>query len=301
MTDKIPFILDTDPGVDDFFAFAFLGSYQDQVNLLGVTTVGGNNETKVTTKNALDILSFLGMDAPVFPGANRYLTEEFGKPVVEAHGHNGVGDVELPESSNQAKEEYAWDAIYRISKEKGPIVLGTIGPLTNIATAILKYPDLPDMIEKIVMMGGSNLVGNIGPYAEANIGHDPLAAKIVFHSGIKIDGIGLDTTLQCSVSLEEFDSYAQKDNPIHQAMRKMMEFRNGEAMHDAVAISTLIDDTWLTWREGMMDVVVESSEIQGMTLFEGVGDQVRFAKDPDVEVYRKHYQEMVTSYAKGGK
>ena len=93
---RLPIIIDTDPGVDDFFCLAIGCAFTEKFDLKGVTTIGGNNITAVTTRNALNILKVLRTDVPVAAGADRFLTEEFGRPVVEAHGHNGVGEAVLP-------------------------------------------------------------------------------------------------------------------------------------------------------------------------------------------------------------
>ena len=196
--ERIPIVIDTDPGIDDFFCLALACAYSDRLDLRAVTTMGGNNHTDVTTQNALNILSLFRTDVPVARGADRYLEAEFGAPAAKCHGSNGVGDLILPQSDRAPDDLPAWDKLYEIAKAaQGELVLVTVAPLTNIALALQKHPDLPHWIKKIVMMGGSIGRGNITPYVEANAGHDPAATKLVFESGIPIDMVGLSITLGC--------------------------------------------------------------------------------------------------------
>ena len=180
------------------FCLALACAYSDRLDLRAVTTMGGNNHTDVTTQNALNILSLFRTDVPVARGADRYLEAEFGAPAAKCHGSNGVGNLVLPQSCRTPDALPAWDKLYEIAKAaQGELVLVTVAPLTNIALALQKHPDLPHWIKKIVMMGGSIGRGNITPYVEANAGHDPAATKLVFESGIPIDMVGLSITLGC--------------------------------------------------------------------------------------------------------
>ncbi len=115
------------------------------------------------------------------------------------------GDLILPQSDRTPDALPAWDKLYEIAKAaQGELVLVTVAPLTNIALALQKHPDLPHWIKKIVMMGGSIGRGNITPYVEANAGHDPAATKLVFESGIPIDMVGLSITLGCPIRPDVF-------------------------------------------------------------------------------------------------
>lgn len=265
---RIPIVIDTDPGVDDFFCLALGCTYNDKLELRTVTSMGGNHRLDVTTQNALDILALFGSDAPVAKGAERYLTAEFGEPVTKFHGENGLGNVILPHGKGLPDKLCAWDKLYAVAKEAdGELILVTVGPVTNIAMALQKYPDFPCYIKKIVMMGGSVGKGNITPYAEANIGHDAAAADIVFSSGIPIDMIGLNVTTVCPICLDVFD---RRDNTarsdIVSIMQQLIAFRNGEAMHDAVAIATLLDDRLMEWGKGQVHVETVDEEHMGQTI-----------------------------------
>ena len=114
-------------------------------------------------------------------------------------------------------------------------MLVTVAPLTNVAMALQRHPDLPRYLKKIVTMGGSTTVGNISPYAEANVGHDAPAARLVFESGIPLDMVGLNVTKPCPIRPDIFDRCSPTpDGPIETVMRRLIAFRNGEAMHDAI-------------------------------------------------------------------
>ena len=160
------------------------------------------------------------------------------------------------------------DKLYEIAKAaQGELVLVTVAPLTNIALALQKHPDLPHWIKKIVMMGGSIGRGNITPYVEANAGHDPAATKLVFESGIPIDMVGLSITLGCPIRPDVFERYipAQRGG-FREIMEALIRFRSGEAMHDAVAISTLLDDRLMTWQTGEITVELAPPERSGQTV-----------------------------------
>ena len=300
---RIPLIIDTDPGVDDFFCIAIGCANPDKFDLRAITTIGGNNYTRVTTQNALNILKLLNTDVPVAPGADRFLTEEFGEPVVSAHGRNGVGEAVLPVSDRAPEPVRAWDMIYKTAVEcEGDLHLVTVGPVTNIALAFLKYPDLPSLIKKITCMGGSTLEGNMNAYGEANIAHDALAAKIVFNSGVPIDMIGLNVTLRCNVGRDIFDKMSETTRPeVRKVMQQLIDFRRGEAMHDAVAIATLVDDSWIEWKETRVDVEAHSEKAKVWTMMAATripkDERIhRVAWDMKIEGYYAIFERMAKYY-----
>lgn len=179
-----------------------------------------------------------------------------------------MGDLILPQSDRTPDDLPAWDKLYEIAKAaQGELVLVTVAPLTNIALALQKHPDLSHWIKKIVMMGGSIGRGNITPYVEANAGHDPAATKLVFESGIPIDMVGLSITLGCPIRPDVFERYipAQRGG-FREIMEALIRFRSGEAMHDAVATSTLLDDRLMTWQTGEITVELAPPERSGQTV-----------------------------------
>lgn len=297
MKKPLPIIIDTDPGVDDFFCLAFGCVFRDYFDLKLVTSEGGNNATEVTTENALRILSLFGRDdVPVARGSDQFLTAPFGPPVARFHGENGLGDIQLPATAARPLSLRAWDALYATAKNSPePIVLVTVGPLTNPAIALSVYPDLKNYIRKIVMMGGTTDRGNIGPYTEANMGHDALASRIVFQSGIPIDMIGLNVTRESLIPLSEFDAMQAPENPaIHSAMRALIAFRKGEALHDPVAIATLLDESIMTWRDAYTEIEFSDVETNGMCHihYDAAVINSRIAVRLHQQAYQKYFMEM---------
>lgn len=294
---RIPILIDTDPGVDDFFCLAMGGAFPEVLDLRAVTTVGGNNYTEVTTQNALDILSFLGVNAPVSAGATRYLKREFDEPEAKFHGSNGLADLVIPHSPNKAVDIPAWDMIYKVACAcERELVIVTVGPETNLAMAIQKHPDIVGKVKRIVAMGGSTTFGNITPYAEANIGHDPFAARIVFESGIPVDMVGLNVTHMCPSDEVQFDAF-RKDarQDVIDFMRGLILFRTGQPMHDAIAISTLLDPDFIQWKTCKVHVETEDAEHLGQTVIEE-GSCHRVAIDCDRSRYYNLFEQMINRY-----
>ena len=300
----IPIVIDTDPGVDDFFCLALACTYRDVLDLKAVCSMGGNHYTDVTTQNALNILSLFGReDVPVARGADRYLTEPFKEPAAKFHGENGLGNVTIPQSSQKADPLPAWDKLYEIARAcGGKLVLVTVAPLTNVAMAFQRHPDLPRYLKKIVTMGGSTTAGNISPYAEANVGHDAPAARLVFESGIPLDMVGLNVTKPCPIRPDVFDRCSPTpDGPIETVMRRLIAFRNGEAMHDAIAISTLIDEQLASWDGGRIQVITGDPIHVGQTVLHPAPDGVhRAASTVDHDRYDAVIGGMIRRLHPGG-
>jgi purine nucleosidase len=185
--------IDTDPGIDDAFAMAMLFA-SPEVEVVGISSVFGNVTTDLTTKNARILLEAAGKThIPVCRGAYFPLGVPLGtSPFV--HGHNGLGDMPLPEPSMPESPLRAPQAIVDcILSNPGQITLLPIGPLTNIAMAYLLEPRISQLVKEVVIMGGAvHCPGNITPTAEANFFHDPHAAQLVISAGWKIYLAGLD-------------------------------------------------------------------------------------------------------------
>ncbi|MBR3264753.1 MAG: nucleoside hydrolase [Erysipelotrichaceae bacterium] len=296
---QIPIIIDTDPGVDDFFCIALGCAFSDVFNLRAITTIGGNNSTDVTTQNALDILKlFRRSEVPVARGAGRYLCQEFGVPVIKFHGINGLGNAYIDHSDARIDHYKAWDKIYREAvMYDGELVVVAVGPETNLAMAFSKYPQLPSMLKKIVIMGGTLTTGNVSEYAEANIYHDAEAAKIVFESGVPIDMIGLNVTRQAPLTKAILDDITDCDPKIKDVMLELIRFRHEEAMHDAIAISSMISDDIITFKDAYTHIIDGNVEKRGMSVAEY--DKVpnsRVAVDINVEEYYRIMREMLRRF-----
>ena len=195
MTDLIPIWIDTGTGVDD--AVALLCALKlDKLAIRGISAVAGNVEHAKTFKNCRNVLAYAGReDIKVYPGAVKPMCVELDD-ASEVHGKDGLGGVEIPDSSAEKETMHAWDAIYEAAKkEGGKLQIVAVGPLTNIANAIISHPDLKDMIERILIMGGAAVGGNATMAAEFNIYADPHSAETVMQSGIPVVMFGLDVTV----------------------------------------------------------------------------------------------------------
>lgn len=195
MTDLIPIWIDTDTGVDD--AVALLCALKlDKLAIRGISAVAGNVEHAKTFKNCRNVLAYAGReDIKVYPGAIKPMCVELDD-ASEVHGKDGLGGVVIPDSPAEKETMYAWDAIYEAAKkEGGKLQIVAVGPLTNIANAIISHPDLKDMIERILIMGGAAVGGNATMAAEFNIYADPHSAETVMQSGIPVVMFGLDVTV----------------------------------------------------------------------------------------------------------
>ena len=170
-----PVILDCDPGIDDAVAL-LLAARAPELKLVAVTAVAGNVGLDKTSLNARRVLTLAGVAVPVFAGASGPM---FGEQVTadEVHGADGLLGIPAPEPAFPLGEGTAWDVIWQKAQEYGKeLVIVATGPLTNLGIALVKYPELPSHIKRIVLMGGATDFGNTTPAAEYNIYADPEAA-----------------------------------------------------------------------------------------------------------------------------
>ena len=213
MTNKqIPVWIDCDTGTDDSVAI-MLAHALPELSVIGLSAVAGNSPLYNTFPNTRRVVHLLGADYPVYPGAERPLMRE---PHVAGkfHGENGLGDVELPLPDTAPESTFAWDALYATAKRMpGELRLVATGPLTNVAIALTKYPELKQLLHSIALMGGAAVGGNVTPAAEFNIYDDPDAAQIVFKSGVPLVMCGLDVTMQAELRPADWDEMAAYGNP----------------------------------------------------------------------------------------
>lgn len=196
MTQTRSIIHDCDPGVDDVVALLLALASTEQLELLGISIVAGNVGLNPCIENALKTCELAGRnDIPVYPGCERPMI----KPLLtapEVHGANGIGGVHLPKPGLTARSQHAVDFIIDTVKSRDDITLCPTGPLTNIAMALIKAPEIAPRIRDIVLMGGAMNEGNVTPAAEFNFFVDPHAAHVVFSSQIPIVMFGLNLTHQ---------------------------------------------------------------------------------------------------------
>lgn len=238
-------ILDCDPGVDDAIALLLAFASPDAIEVVGITTVAGNVPLAHTTRNALRICALADRsDVPVFAGCSRPILPE-GRDPGGVHGSDGLGDIGLPDASFEAGQQHAVDFIVdAVMGSPGEITLCLIGPMTNIALALLKVPAIAGRIKAIVFMGGAAFCpGNSTPEAEFNMWFDPHAAQVVITSGVPMVMFGLDVTGQARMSSERFDALESGSGRIVQAGVALMRSygRGDPCLHDPCVIAYLID------------------------------------------------------------
>jgi inosine-uridine nucleoside N-ribohydrolase len=269
-------IIDTDPGVDDALALLF-AMRSAELKIEGITPVAGNVPLELTLPNALRMVEIAGRaDIPVAVGAKWPLMRRL-VTAAQVHGENGLGGAVFPEPTTKPIAEPAAEFIRRIvRKYPSEVTLLTIGPLTNIATALNGDPELAVMVRSLVMMGGSLSGGNITPAAEFNIYVDPEAARIVFQSGIPITMVGLDVTRRTSLTDDHVRVLQAAQNPVSQAAAKIARnaidhtraqgFLVGPNMHDSLAVAAFLDPLILRWKEYYVDVETAGELTAGETV-----------------------------------
>lgn len=237
-------LIDTDAGIDDSVAILYANSLPD-VEIAAITTVFGTASLENTTRNVLNLADFVGMKPRVARGRGVPILAE-PMPVGGFHGPTGVGSAQFPPSRLQADEAYAWDVIYEEAKKGGEkLTVVTLGPLTNLAIALMKYEDLKDYIEKIVIMGGSLDAGNADIHTEANIWHDPHACEVVFRCGAPIVMAGLNATECTRLTTAEWNRLFSRRTKLWRVLRDMFATykhsqnssgETGLVIHDAAAM-----------------------------------------------------------------
>jgi inosine-uridine nucleoside N-ribohydrolase len=240
----IPVLIDCDPGHDDAIAL-LLALASPEVEVLGITTVAGNQTLDKTTKNALKLLEFTGRtEIPVAAGAPRPLVrEQYIAGYV--HGESGMDGPELPEPQIRAIDEHAVD--FLAERIRPDVVLIPTGPLTNIAMLLQRYPEVRPA--RIVLMGGAIAEGNVTPAAEFNIWADPEAAARVFSSGIDVTMVGLDVTHKAlfrPADSERLAATGRTGRLVAELFAFYQQFHSeqygwdGSPVHDAVAVAHVL-------------------------------------------------------------
>lgn len=267
-------IIDCDPGHDDAIAILMALGNKDKLNILGITTVGGNALLEDVTENALKILSVVGEDIPVAVGEREPLVREIHTGV-DAHGKSGMDGPILPPSKYKAISTHAVEFMYEtIKNSKEKVTLVAIGPLTNIALLIRSYPSIKDNIELISIMGGGINTGNRTASAEFNIYVDPEAARIVFKSGIDIVMAGLDVTNKAMIMDDEIEKLKNKGK-VSDFVVELLRFYSeaskrhgfiGSSLHDPCAVAYLLRPDLFEGKNYHIDIETQGEITRGMTL-----------------------------------
>lgn len=254
-------VMDTDPGVDDAMAI-FYALRSPELEVLGLTTIYGNAHTDLTTLNALRLLEIAGRsNIPVAEGAPRPLVGTFHGPADFVHGKDGQGNVNLPPPAAKPVSAHAARfLIDAVMSDPGNVTIVALGPLTNVAMALLLQPDLAAHIREIVLMGGAAFVpGNVSPAAEANIWNDPEAADIVFGAACPVTMVGLDVThriIMTAADLERFGTFPDPQSqhlarilPFYLNFNRLVSGRDEIVVHDSTTITWLLHPELFTTRQ----------------------------------------------------
>ena len=280
-------IIDTDTASDDAVALIMALRHPD-VRVLAITTVAGNMDLQQATRNALYTVERVGADVPVYAGADRPLL----RPHVDArwfHGNDGMGDQGYPPAQRAAEAMHAVDALIAAIHAHPGVTLVTLGPLTNIALALCKAPDIAQQVGRCVVMGGAaNVVGNVTPAAEYNIWCDPEAAQIVFQSGMPIEMLGWETGRGAAALTPDEVAYIRGFNtPLAEFAMDCNAHvvtayarQTGEtsmALHDPTAMAVALDPTICT-RISRHRIMVET--VSDLTRGQTVIDENNIHDDP---------------------
>ena len=265
-------VLDCDPGHDDAIAI-LLALASPELELVGVTTVAGNQTLDKTTRNALVTLEIAGRsDIPVAAGADAPLRRQL-RTAAHVHGDSGLDGPELSEPSALPVEAHAADLLAELI-EPGVVLVPT-APLTNVALMLERHPEVRDRLDRIVWMGGSIAEGNVTPAAEFNAYVDPEAAAIVFASGIDVTMIGLDVThmaLFDSTHAERLRGAGKAGKAVAELADFFLEFHrqryrfDGAPIHDAMAVAHVIDPTLVTTLSCNISIETASEFCDGRTV-----------------------------------
>ncbi|MEO0939770.1 MAG: nucleoside hydrolase [Pseudomonadota bacterium] len=272
-------IIDTDPGQDDAVAILLALASPEEIDVLGITAVAGNVPLDLTAKNARIVCELAGKaDVKVYAGCDRPL----GRDLVTAehvHGKTGLDGPTLPDPTMPLQDQHGVDFIIDTLRAAPPgtVTLCPLGPLTNIATALQRAPDIAARIQQIVLMGGAYFqVGNITPAAEFNIYVDPEAADIVFKSGADIVVMPLDVTHKALVTKPRNDAFRALGTRVGIAVAEMTDFFErfdrekygsaGAPLHDPCVTAYLIRPELFTGRHINVEIETTSALTLGMTV-----------------------------------
>ena len=283
-----PFLIDTDSGSDDAVAILMALRHAD-IDVKAITVVAGNVPLEQGVRNALYFTELCGSETPVYSGADRPLLREY----VSAdwfHGADGLGDWgdRYAPKSSQPEKLHAVNVIIDTARHTPDLEIVTLGPLTNLALAIRKAPDIVDKVKRCVVMGGAACTnGNVTPAAEYNIWCDPEAAQIVFRSGIPLEMVGWEFSVgEFALSLDDINSIRQIGTELadfaidcNRTGMRGYEVQTGEigiSLPDGVAMAVAIDPSICTSASHhYVDVECQSELTRGMT----VVDKLNLADD----------------------
>jgi purine nucleosidase len=298
MTRKI--IIDTDPGQDDAVAI-LLALASPELDLVGITCVAGNVPLPLTARNARIVCELAGRpDVPVFAGCDRPMARKL-VTAEHVHGKTGLDGIPLWDPAMPVQDTHAVDFLIEVLRREAPgtVTLVPIGPLTNIATAMTRAPDIVPRIGQIVLMGGAYFeVGNITPAAEFNIYVDPEAADIVFRSGVDLVVVPLDLTHKALTSRARVEAFRALPGRVGPAVAAWTDFferfdkekygSEGGPLHDPCTVAYLLRPDLFAGRHINVEIEMEGRLTLGMTVADwwrvsGRAPNALFLKDVDAD------------------
>lgn len=297
-----PIIMDVDTGIDDALAIAY-AAHSPELELIALTTCLGNISVEEATRNSLYVLEKLGKSVPVYEGAGVPLSGTLNKRYARhIHGEDGLGNALKGEPHGQKAELAAPDYIIKQVKERPhEMTIIAVGPLTNLALAIEKAPEIVPLIGEVVVMGGAVTVpGNITPHGEANIVADPEAAAVVFASGVRLKLVGLDVTLQTLLSSVHLETWRNSGHELGRLFAEMTEFYVGAyetrypgiggcGLHDPLAVGVAIDPSLVSC-EAMRVTVVTEGAAAGQTVGSTEGEpRIKVCTRVDADRFLQHF------------
>lgn len=278
----IPIVIDTDPGQDDAVALLLALASPDELEVLGITTVGGNVPLELTVRNSLIMTELADRtDVAVHVGA----AGPMSRPLVTAeyvHGDTGIDGVDFEEPATAPSDVAAVDFIIESVMARDGVVLCALGPLTNLGLAMTREPRLRDRIDRVVLMGGGFFEGgNRTPAAEFNIYVDPEAAAVVFTSGVPLVMMPLDVThkgLTSPARVDRFDGLGTKAGAAVAGMLRFYERYDkarygteGAPLHDPMVVAYLLQPDLFVGKDCHVEIETESDLTRGMTVVDWWG------------------------------
>ncbi|MEL6939827.1 MAG: nucleoside hydrolase [Cyanobacteria bacterium J06598_1] len=292
----VPIIVDCDPGVDD--AIALLLAFGLDMPIAGITTVAGNVPLSLTYPNARKICALANRpQVPVFAGCPRPLLRPLAT-AEEVHGATGLQGADFPEPPPSTESHHSVDfLIQQLLNASEPIRIAALGPLTNLAVALIKCPQIAKKIEQLVIMGGAMAQGNITPSAEFNMYVDPHAAHVVFESAIPTTLITLDVTHRVLTTPERLADIQAIGNPVSDAAAGMLSFYGqhdlaryglpGAPLHDPCVLAYLYNPDLFTTRKVDVSIETAGEHTLGRTVVDwyrkGERSTIQVAETVDVE------------------
>lgn len=265
-------LIDCDPGHDDAVAILYAARHLD---LIGITTVFGNQSLDHTTRNALSLCRLAGLATPVAMGAARPLV---APPIHggDIHGKSGIDGADLPQPDRPPESISAVEFILRAARQhRGELVLCAVGPYTNIATALRVEPKLTEWVKAITVMGGTTQIGNTTSVAEFNVYSDPEAADIVFRSGVPLWMVGLNVTRRVGVGEAEIAAL-RAGGRVARTIGDLMAFFRASLMevhgittaslHDPCALVPFIRPEMIDYRHLPVEIALAEGPTRGMTV-----------------------------------